>query len=253
MNHELEYRRGFVEPGLVPWLEGEDPQSDGERLFGLLMKDDRVKAAWAEVRGRAPQRRLRLRLDGDAPELHAIPWELIRDPGSDAAHDIAASVRPHSPATLPASGSQAAPSSGDRSKSSSCWRILPILQNAAWRPWAPERIAALVASTQGLEVQLIRLPEPCTLPAIEAAVKQGCHIVHFIGHGSYDERNGAVLYLADTSNSVTPAHSDKLAAMLPRQLADSTLDSEDKMRLVYLSSCQTASRTASRCIPGVCA
>ncbi|HSR14750.1 MAG TPA: hypothetical protein VLL51_03315, partial [Gemmatimonadales bacterium] len=33
------------------------------------------------ARGRHPQRRTRLRIDPEVPELHTVPWELLRDPG----------------------------------------------------------------------------------------------------------------------------------------------------------------------------
>lgn len=61
---------------------------------------------------------------------------------------------------------------------------------------------------------LSRLPEPITLGAVKQAIRQGAHIVHFVCHGKFDRKAGAAqLFLAD-----------------------------DKVRMVYLSSCQTATR-----------
>ena len=50
-----------------------------------------VATAWAEVRARQPQRRIRLIIDRAAPELHALPWELLRESRPDhPAEDLAA-------------------------------------------------------------------------------------------------------------------------------------------------------------------
>lgn len=52
-----------------------DPVADGHQLFA----DERLRSAWGEIRGQYSQRRVRLRIDTTAPELHAISWELLRD------------------------------------------------------------------------------------------------------------------------------------------------------------------------------
>ena len=215
LNRELEYRRGFIAPSLVPWVEGDDPKADGERLFACLVADDRIKAAWAEVRGRAPQRRLRLRLDAAAPELHTVPWELLRDPGGDTVQDIGASAA--TPFSRYLAG-QWQPGSPILKRPI---RILVAVANPAnlaeYGLAALDvalECAALADATHGLPVEVVPLPQPCTLPAIEAALKQGGHILHFVGHGSYSERTGAVLYLADDRNAVTLARAEEIAAML---------------------------------------
>lgn len=72
--------RGLLSPSIIPWVSSSNPTADGEWLFALLFADDRLKRGWTLVRGSKPQRRVRLRIDPDASELHAIPWELLRDP-----------------------------------------------------------------------------------------------------------------------------------------------------------------------------
>lgn len=52
---------------------------EGEPLFDWLTDDENLKLAWAEIQGRHPKRRIRLRIDSEAPELHLLPWESIRD------------------------------------------------------------------------------------------------------------------------------------------------------------------------------
>jgi hypothetical protein len=59
LNGEQEFPRGYLRSDLLPWLPGASPAADGQRLFGELLSDDRVKMAWAEARGQYPQRRIR--------------------------------------------------------------------------------------------------------------------------------------------------------------------------------------------------
>ena len=65
---------------LLPWQPGPSPAVDGQRLFNQLFSDSRLQRAWGQIRGQSSHRRVRLRIDATAPELHAIPWELLRDP-----------------------------------------------------------------------------------------------------------------------------------------------------------------------------
>jgi hypothetical protein len=80
LNGEQEFPRGYLVSGFLPWVLSASPTKDGERLFEWLFADDQLKTAWAEVRGRQPQRRIRLRIDASAPELHAIPQDLAAKP-----------------------------------------------------------------------------------------------------------------------------------------------------------------------------
>jgi hypothetical protein len=68
---------GTVSADLATWVATGDPAADGQALFKMLLDDDELLKAWGEARGRSKQRRLRLRFD--PPELHALPWELLRD------------------------------------------------------------------------------------------------------------------------------------------------------------------------------
>ena len=113
--------RGYLVPGLLPWVPTADPEADGERLFRSLLAGDTLAAAWAQVRGAHASRRLRLRIDDSAPELHTLPWELLCETGGD-----------------------------------------------------------------GLRQVLLRRDAksgPCTLVGLEGRLKEGFHILHFIGLG----------------------------------------------------------------------
>ncbi|WP_129630344.1 AAA-like domain-containing protein [Candidatus Oscillochloris fontis] len=73
-----------------------DPDSYGEALSATLFADQRLRAAWQQARAVAQQMgvlRFRLRLDMSAPELHALAWELLRDPEQHAPLALSEQVR----------------------------------------------------------------------------------------------------------------------------------------------------------------
>ena len=56
---------------------GASPGENSQRLYQLLFSQENLRQAWAEVRAAHSLRRVRLLIDPGAPELHAIPWELL--------------------------------------------------------------------------------------------------------------------------------------------------------------------------------
>ena len=79
LNGEQNLAQGVMSTDIVPWVSSGDLVADGKRLFDVLLADPPLKEAWLKACGQSPQRRIRLRLDTHAPELHLIPWELLRD------------------------------------------------------------------------------------------------------------------------------------------------------------------------------
>ena len=101
-------------------------------------------------------------------------------------------------------------------------------------------------------MELIQLPQPCTLSAIDAALAEGCHILHLIAHGTYHAaRDESYLYLADELNQLDLVSADQFAALLARRLADVDQRYEEKLRLVFLASCETAKRSSKDAFLGV--
>jgi hypothetical protein len=255
LNNEQEFPRGYLEPDFLPWVASASPADDGERLFEWLFDDDRLKTAWAEVRGRQPQRRVRLRIDATAPELHAIPWELLREPG-DGGASLTMAAAEATPFSRYLAGTWQ-PGAPILQRPIRMLVVIANPQNLAEFNLEPVDVeaerAALQEVTEGLDAELVCLPEPCTLPALETELRKGYHILHFVGHGSYSERRGeAALYMADEENQVALAKDDDdLADMLARQLADTQVGRDDKLRLVYLSSCETATRSPAEAFRGL--
>jgi len=77
LNSEQEFGWGILRADFLPWVPSDSPAADGRRLFEGLFADEKLRSAWEVVRGQQPERRLRLRIGADAPELHVIPWELL--------------------------------------------------------------------------------------------------------------------------------------------------------------------------------
>ncbi|MGD8857718.1 MAG: hypothetical protein PVG33_15395, partial [Chloroflexota bacterium] len=178
LNSEQQFPRGYLDPGLLPWVSSGKPAEDGERLFDWLVADEALKMAWAEVRGQRPRRRIRLRIDATAPELHAIPWELLRDAADGGAvQDLAATN------ATPFSRYLA----GRRQPGG------PILQR-------PIKVLVAIANPENLakyklaeldvdqewqslqeatadqdDMELTLLEQPCTLAALEETLKEGYH------------------------------------------------------------------------------
>jgi len=257
LNHEQEFPRGSLDPKSLPlpWVATASAEADGERLFRWLLADVPLKIAWAEVRGQYPQRRVRLRIDARAPELHALPWELLRDPGEGMTpqHLAAAVATPFSRylAGKWQSGSPilkrpikvlVAIADPENLKAQN---LEPIKEEEEW--------ATLQHATIGLEnIKMDPLPKPCTLAALEAKLKEGYHVLQFIGHGSYSEEDKkAVLYLADRENQVKLESDNSFAEMLARQLAATEIRRDDKLRLVFLASCRTATRSPADAFRGL--
>jgi hypothetical protein len=283
LDGQQEFPRGMLDPATLPlpWVPSAGPAADGERLFRWLTADPRLTTAWAETRGRQPQRRIRLRIDASAPELHVIPWELLREP------DLTGPSEPVRSTSLPLAASDATPFS--RYLAGQWQPGSPILQRPIRVLVAianPENLAdyglqavesdtewaALRTALTGLEVQLTRFPPalagnpaesgpetvsprtavPCTLAALEDELRKGYHVLHFIGHGAYsDKSKSAVLYMADEQDRVQLVRDADLAGMLARGLTNTAQHADDKLRLVFLASCQTATRSPADAFRGL--
>lgn len=231
---------GYLSADLLPWLASASPLEDGQRLFNSLFSNIRLRKAWAEIRGQHPQRRIRLRIDPGAPELHAIPWELLRDasPG-------------YIPQTLAADGSlpfsRYLPDDHDPGQpiSERPLKMLVAIANPAdlvekgFAPIEAEReerpiIEAALAGISQDELSVTYLDGPVTLAALAAALAGGGHILHLIAHGQF-KNNRTVLILADESNRAVEVSDEDFAHMVAAL--------PQPPRLIYLVSCQSATRS----------
>lgn len=258
LNMEQQYQRGYLNPAFLPWQPGDTPAADGPALMEWLLADETLRAAWHTVRGRHGQRRIRLRIDATAPELHAIPWELLQeiDADSDVPVDVAAALATPFSRYLAGSWQPGTPVLKRPIKILVAIANPDNLEDSGLPSFDPdEEWSILDAATTELQkanvVNLVRLPQPCSLAALEQALKQGVHILHFVGHGGFDEETrSAFLVMADDQNQATPIYDRDFAAMLARLLGDPNTNREEKLRLTVLDSCQTATRDTSDAFRG---
>lgn len=249
LNNNQEFQGGYLKPDdLLPWVASANSNEDGERLFDLLFADQTLKRQWAEIRGRSPQRRVRLRIAATAPELHAIPWELLRD-----------ATLNRSPQTLATAGET--PFSrylADEWSPGEPLTDRPIkLLVAIANPdnlddfnLAPIDIAAeqglIEAALEDLkgEAEATFLEGPITLSALEAELKNGYHLLYLMAYGSVSTKRQTIsLYLADLDNEVRVIKAPEFAEMIGRQA--------QKPQLVLLASCHSAARSPADAFRGL--
>jgi hypothetical protein len=269
LDHAQEYSGLADLDDLAPWdaITNETKEEYGARLFDRLLPEGDLRDAWNRMSGQSPLRRIRLRIDPDLPALHMIQWELLRLPDGVPGADLA--IRTATPFSryLP---QQSQPGT-------------PILAR-------PVRVLVAIANPDGLEktfgvqpvdvaqeytnlltatagitdddnqplVQFDLLEPPCTLDAIRDRLKQGYHVLHFVGHGLFRPADAgkpeqAALLMADPArnNTASLVKDVDIATMLANHLADTTVGDENRLRLVFLESCGTAKRDASDAFRGL--
>ncbi len=245
---EQQFPRGYLRPDVVPWVPTASAAQDGERLFQLLFSAAELRTAWANVRGQSPRRRVRLRIDDSAPELHTIPWELLRDASPGVApRTLAADVDTPFSRYL---ASQRRPGSPILKRPIRLLVAIVHPENLAYYSLAEfdvdaEKgiIAGAVSGLDAEQIDITFLEPPVTLEALEAELRKGYHALHVVAHGHAGEgQAGPVLFLADEENQVARVRDTEFAEMIAR-LGIS-------LRLVFLASCQTATRSAADAFRG---
>lgn len=253
VDRHIFHGRGYLDPGFLPFETSGDADADGRALFEWLRADERFRSAWGTSRAQQTRRRVRLMIDRDAPEIHNLPWELLREEREDfpALHLAAATEAPFS-------------------------RYLA----GAWQPGRPIltrpiKVLVAIASPADLEsmgmppfdvdqewqnlktaladvaVEVTSLPQPCTLGAIEAALRAGgYHALHIVAHGAFDaDLRQAMLLFCNGDGNTELVSEQQFAEMLARLMATSA-DDEGHLRLVYLDSCETAMRDSADAFRG---
>ena len=252
--------RGHLDPARLPIIPAEMAGDNGNRLGEWFFADPQISAAWTRLQGAHAELRIRLRIDADAPALHALPWESLTIPASvgqaafDAVHGRAApwSVTTSTPFSRYLAGAfpRAAPVSPPlrllvavaAPDGLSDYGLTPVDADAEW--------TELQHALKGLDIQVTRLAQPCTPAALEEALRTGYHLVHLVSHGLFDQQSGhASLVLADDQNRPQFVADTEIAAMLGRLTAgDNGLGD---LRLIFLASCLSAARSPTDAFRGL--
>lgn len=244
-----EFPKGYLGVEIESWLASKNPERDGEQLYQLLLADGAIRDAWVESRGRNANRRIRIRIDEEAPELHLIPWEIIREKTAGViTKTVAADSR------TPFSRYLAGPWEPGQAVQARPLKILVAVANPdglkekfSLNPVNVEQEQGIIrdalAGISPADLQITYLPAPVTLSRIEAELQNGYHILHLVGHGFFNKDKGtAFFYMADKQNKVHPVNEEKFAEMIGRQA--------HVPQLIFLTSCQTAVRSAADAFRG---
>jgi hypothetical protein len=212
------------------------PEEIGSALFHALISKD-IRRQWdkslATVRAQGLGLRLLLWL-GSVPELEGWPWELLYDRQFLALSKETSVVR------------YLENSIGDPEKITLPLKVLIVIANPV--ECAPidgegewERLnRALKRLSDGGKVRIERLIPP-TLPALEKAMSRSWHIVHFVGHGRFEDGEGSLI-LEDGESGQQEVHGKRLRVLLAGQ---------KDLRLVVLNTCVGAKTSPEDAFGGV--
>jgi len=231
--------RGQVSADLTAWTPGGDSRADGQALFEALFASADLMRGWGVAHGKAQQVRVQLRLD--APELHTLPWELLRDDQDLLAAD----------ADSPFSRYLAVSREWGQAIAERPIRVLAVISNPAdlaekySLPAADVELEAqALRAAIGNGAQLALLAAPVTPDHLEAELRNGYHILHFVGHGAFNSKSQqAALYFQDAGGNAQRISDDDFAGMLNRLAAPP--------HLVVLAACQSAKQSMKAAFSGL--
>jgi outer membrane protein assembly factor BamD (BamD/ComL family) len=214
----------------------------GTRLFRAVFKDDVYACYLRSLDEVLDQNRgLRIRLRIDVPAFHDLPWEYLYNPQIDQFLALSRDtpiVRyielPYKTEALPLK-----PPLKILVMISSPQEYPPLDVEEEW-----QRLnRALQPLIDRGQVSLMRLERP-TLRALQGYLRrEHPHIVHFIGHGKYSEREqDGMILLEDDKHRGVPTNGQQLGAIL---------HDEHNLRLVVLNACEGARTSAEDPYTGV--
>ena len=242
---QQEFPRGYLSADVIPWAASGDLAADGQQLFDKLLADPVLRGAWSEARGQSPQRRIRLRIDPTASELHVLPWELLHEGQVMLSAQVNTPFSRYLPIALRWGGAvQARPI-----------RVLVVISNPddleskydlpqMDMMLEEEVLEATFSTVSRQDLQANYLDAPASPERVEEALRKGYHLLHFLGHGAYSARRGqAALYMQDEAGHARRVMDDEFAALLARQGV--------QPHLVFLAACQSATRSTADAFRGL--
>jgi len=197
----------------------------GSSLFGAIFSGE-VLVSWRRCLDRAGRKGLRLRLHLSSPDLWDWPWELLHDPRLGFLASL-----PETPVVRYIEMSEPIRPLRVRPPI----RVLAISSCPAGfsNLSIQEELADLESSLAELRhVELDRL-ENATREALHGKLQESTfHVIHFIGHGTFDSRRGGGMVLLQREDG----EADPIGA----QELNVLLKAHPEVRLVVLNVCQGA-------------
>ena len=219
------------------------PQAVGEQLYEAVFRDEIrscLRRSMDEAGRQQKGLRIRLRLS-EVPELANLPWEYLYDRSRDTFLALSSEtplVR-YLDLPEPPRGQQGEPR----------LRVLAVIASpAGYPPLDVEREwTNLKAALHDLEARGLVAIDRLTPPSIDAfqrqLLRQEYHILHFLGHGSFDaEASDSVLLLQDEAGQ---------PQVVTGQNFSTLVRDHRSLRLALLNACQGAEAAAGDAYSGV--
>lgn len=243
LNNEQQFGPFPLDLNAFVFTTNASPAEQGQQLCDWLFSDKQLNIQWSEIRGRYPLRRIRLRIDADVPELHALPWELLREVREGhPALDLAASSR--TPFSRYIAGAWQ-PGSPVFERPLKVLALIPSPENLAElglpsfneaKEWS-----ILQEALSGIAVEVTQLSAPCTLSALQDELRKGYHVLHIVTHGVF-QQDQSVIVMEDAEKQYVLVGENEFSEMLTRIPTGDQQSTSGQLRLVYLDSCETAMR-----------
>lgn len=207
-------------------------KSFGGRLFRALF-DEQLQPTLVrsldEARRRQAGLRLRLRLS-DAPELADFPWEYLYDTGANRFLNLSVETPLVRYLELPEPGRPLTvqPPLKILVMISAPTDVAQLDVDVEWN-----RITSAVADLEARGLVSVERLETATMAALQRTLRRGeYHILHYVGHGGYDEQSqDGVLLLEGMDGRRRPVSGQDLGTLL---------HDHRSLRLVVLNSCEGA-------------
>ena len=238
-----EVRAEIAAPVLTQFDSAATPQVVGEQLFEAVFRDEIrscLRRSMDEAKNQQQGLRIRLRL-ADVPELANLPWEYLYDRSRDTFLALSSEtplVR-YLDLPEPPRGLEGEPR----------LRVLAVIASpAGYPPLDAEREwTSLKAALHDLEARGLVAIDRLTPPSIEALqrqlLRQEYHILHFLGHGSFDaDASDSVLLLQDEAGQ---------PQVVTGQYFSTLLRDHRSLRLALLNACQGAEAAVGDAYSGV--
>ncbi len=218
-----------------------DKKAFGEALYRAVFTGRIGRLFGESVARLAPGQTLRLRLHlDDVPELSRIAWEYLRDPdrGRFLAQTSHISIVRYLGALDPGRPLPSAPP----------LEVVVVIAQPKDRPklaaseeW--EHIRAALGGKSFSRRAHLEVLANATFEALAERIHRGpCHVLHFLGHGSFDlEAQTGMLLFEDGHGNGVPIDAGRFSALL----------SESEVRLVVLNTCRGAEHSEDDAFSGV--
>jgi hypothetical protein len=230
---------------MIERLEGneirrDDLQKLGAKLWEAVFSSADVERRYVACQAEAGTRKgIRIKLNIGPPELMRLPWEYLYDPDSQTFPALS----PRTPITRYTNPRQQDP---PPLAFEPPLHILLVSAEPDGQPQLDvdaerEQIMQAMDPLQATGKVQIEVLQHATVRSLQSLLRRPFHVLHYIGHGTYDSHTGNGMLVLEDEDGGEHAVS---AAQLQYLLRDTTA------RLTVMNACMTARGAAGRSIAG---